>query len=145
MNRNRYRIHQIKLTPGEDKTALAGKIQKKLGNRNLIVRDVEIVRESLDARNKRDIRLVYTVDFSVAAADQPDKPLSCSFSPKSGIENAPELHEKEVASGDKALKNPPVIVGFDHAAYLQDFCWPSEVTVRSSWNEALPSRTESGT
>lgn len=112
MNRNRYRIHQIKLTPGEDKTALAGKIQKKLGNRNLIVRDVEIVRESLDARNKRDIRLVYTVDFSVAAADQPDKPLSCSFSPKSGIENAPELHEKEVVSGEKALKNPPVIVGF---------------------------------
>ena len=56
-----YRIHQIKLKPGEDKKEIPWKIKRKTGAQ---VTDWIIRRESIDARDKKNIRLVYTVDVS---------------------------------------------------------------------------------
>ena len=61
----RYRIQQIKLGINESRDELPKKILKRLGRRDYIIRDYEIVRESIDARDKKDIKYVYTVDFEL--------------------------------------------------------------------------------
>lgn len=38
-------------------------VRKKLDQRDLVMKNIRIVRESVDARNKDNIRKVYTVDF----------------------------------------------------------------------------------
>lgn len=60
----RYRINQIKLNIDEEHNDLADAIRRKLRRKNLEINDIEIIRESIDARRKPDIKLVYTLDFS---------------------------------------------------------------------------------
>ncbi len=90
-----YRIHQIKLKVGERKSAIPGKIKKKTGAN---VKEWIIRRESIDARDKSAIRLVYTVDFSC------DKKLK--------LAEAPDLSYRHVKPGFQDLEQRPVIVGF---------------------------------
>lgn len=59
----RYRIHQIKLDIHQDHSSFPDAIRKKLKKRNIAIRDISIVRESIDARKKPDVKLVYTLDF----------------------------------------------------------------------------------
>ena len=59
----RYRINQIKLNIDEEHNDLADSIRRKLRRKNLKINDIEIIRESIDARRKPDIKLVYTLDF----------------------------------------------------------------------------------
>ena len=58
-----YRIHQIKLKPHQDTDMIPDLIRKKLGKRELVLKNITIARESIDARDKSNIRKVYTVDF----------------------------------------------------------------------------------
>lgn len=60
----RYRINQVKLNIDRTHRELGEAIKKKLKRKNLDIYDISIVKESIDARNKPDIRLVYTLDFS---------------------------------------------------------------------------------
>ena len=60
-----YRIHQIKLNLDEDKNAIPVKIAKKIGGRGLVIKRWALCRESIDARNKPDIKRVYSVDFEI--------------------------------------------------------------------------------
>lgn len=90
-----YRIHQIKLKPGEDKKELPRKIKKKTGAQ---VTDWIIRRESIDARDKNNIRLVYTVDFKC------DKKLK--------LEPAPDLKYQYPKPALQPPKHRPIIVGF---------------------------------
>ena len=62
-------INQIKLKPGESKDHLPLKIQKKTGKK---VRNWRILRESIDARNKGDIRLVYSVEYNYDPSEKPE-------------------------------------------------------------------------
>lgn len=59
-----YRISQIKLKPEEGTERIPEKIKDRLGRKDMVIKDHTIVKESVDARNKENIRLVYTVDFS---------------------------------------------------------------------------------
>ncbi|MGI6203982.1 MAG: NAD(P)/FAD-dependent oxidoreductase [Anaerovoracaceae bacterium] len=97
---NRYRIHQIKLRPGEPESHIPDKIKEKTG-RNVRIRDIRIVKRSIDARNKPDVRVVYSVDFSTDA--------SCP-----GLSAPPDsLYEypfKDAFDGKDAPR--PVIIGF---------------------------------
>ena len=58
-----YRIHQIKLDIGQPREMIPAKIAKALGIKELPISQWHIVRESLDARDKKNIRWIYTVDF----------------------------------------------------------------------------------
>ena len=60
----RYRIENIKIKPGDKKTVLRGKIAKKLCLDTDDIKDLEIIRESVDARQRGNIMLVLTLDFS---------------------------------------------------------------------------------
>lgn len=60
----RYRIHQIKLNIDQTHDDLERAVKKQLKRKSLQIYDLRIVRESIDARKKPDIKLVYTLDFS---------------------------------------------------------------------------------
>lgn len=59
------RMNQIRLRPGEGKDRIGDRIARMLKEKPSEIGNVEIVRESIDARNKNDVRFVYTADFSV--------------------------------------------------------------------------------
>ena len=63
------RISQIKLNPEEPVSLLPKKIGQKLRIRNFQPKNWKIVKESIDAREKPRIRLIYTVDFDVDDED----------------------------------------------------------------------------
>ena len=54
-------INQLKLSPGESTELLPVKIHKKTGHK---VRNWRILKESIDSRNKKDIKLVYSVEYN---------------------------------------------------------------------------------
>lgn len=98
-----YRINEIKLKIDESKDNIPRRIAKKLSISRDAIRSWEIRRESIDARNKSEIRLVYTVDFFV------DKKIKN----KSLIE-VDEVKETfvEPEHGYREMKGRPVIAGF---------------------------------
>lgn len=82
------KIDQIKLSPGESTSILPLKIRKKTGHK---VRNWRIVRESIDARDKRNIKLVYSVEYN--------------YDPKEEkILDIPEVSSSDAGS--------PVVIGF---------------------------------
>ena len=66
-----YRVNQIKLNIGENKGNLPSRIERKLGLKAGALAGCkwEIRRESIDAREKKNIKLVYTVDFETEEAE----------------------------------------------------------------------------
>ena len=97
-----YRIHQIKLDLGESKDKIPEKILKKVGVRDLPIKEWKIVKESIDARDKSNIKLVYSVDFET------DRRLK--------LEKAPQIRYEmpEVLPKAKSARRPAVI-GFGPA------------------------------
>ncbi|MBQ9708876.1 MAG: NAD(FAD)-utilizing dehydrogenase [Firmicutes bacterium] len=65
----RYRISQIKLKPGQHLNLLEKEISRAISPKgeHLKVSNVKIVRESIDARKKPNVKLVYTADFDCDA------------------------------------------------------------------------------
>ena len=68
----RYRISQLKIDPWDTvrqpleellERAVLAEIRRRTGQGGMVVRNLEIIRESVDARKKPDVKLVYTVDF----------------------------------------------------------------------------------
>lgn len=90
-----YRETQIKLKPGQPKELLKTKLEKKY---SVNIKEWKIVRESLDARNKKDIRLVYTVDFEC------DRKLK--------LKEVSEFKYELLEQGAEELLHRPVIIGF---------------------------------
>jgi len=60
----RYRIHQIKLNIDDDHSIFEKSIKRKLKRRDIKISDITIAKESIDARKKPDVKLVYSLDFS---------------------------------------------------------------------------------
>lgn len=92
-----YRIHQIKLGLDEEKYSIPYKIKKKLHLPGLEITDWKIARESIDARHKDNIKLVYTVDFSCR------EKIKCAKAPDLAY-RIPEVRRKNFKR--------PVIAGF---------------------------------
>ena len=128
-----YRIHQIKLKLGESTDCLPQKILKLIGNRELLISEWHIVKESIDARDKKHIRLVYSVDFTAVYKKNPKKQARLAANPKLKLEEAPNLayvpavyegeacaskdenRAKETLPSARVLRDRPIIVGFGPA------------------------------
>ena len=108
---NRYRMQQVKLGINESKDELPKKILKKLGSKDYVISDYEIVRESIDARDKNDIKFVYTVDFELISKRNHKHKVTLPQNTK-GVSPAPEMVYVDVPAGNMRLKHRPVIVGF---------------------------------
>ncbi|MCL1810533.1 MAG: NAD(FAD)-utilizing dehydrogenase [Clostridiales bacterium] len=93
-----YRIHEIKLSPGEGKAGILGKIKRRI-SADVEITGYKIARESIDARDKGDIKYVYSVDF--------DTDVELPNFPK-----APDETYRYPSCGTKPLSGRPVIAGF---------------------------------
>ena len=105
-----YRISQIKLALNEPKELLPKKIKKKLGN-SIEIKEYKSVKESIDARDKGDIKFVYTVDFDVEQR-QGARKITLKPDPKKNLSIAPDMSYIAPKPGVRELKHRPVIAGF---------------------------------
>lgn len=92
----RYRIHQIKLNIDDDHSLFEKAIKKKLKRRDIVINDITIVKESIDARKKPDVKLVYSLDFSCDENLPLDEAIPRNYEVPTGATN----------------RKRPVIVGF---------------------------------
>ncbi len=90
-----YRETQIKLKPGQPVELLKTKLEKKYSTK---ITDWKIVRESIDARDKKSVWLVYTVDFDC------DRKLR--------LRKSKETEYRLPEHGDAPMLHRPVIIGF---------------------------------
>lgn len=73
MQEHRYRINEIRLNIREDESILIDKVAKKIRINKSDIKDLQIVRKSIDARNKKDIKFVYCLEFSTSRKLNLDK------------------------------------------------------------------------
>lgn len=104
----RYRINQIKLNMDEGHDSLDRAICRKLKKKNLKIHDIEIIRESVDARRKPDIKLVYTLDFTCDSRLPLEEVECMSYEPFT--EEQAEAYRKANENGISGKR--PVIAGF---------------------------------
>lgn len=103
-----YRVHEIKLKINSQKSEIPDLILKRLGSqgRGISLSQWNIVKESIDARDKGDILFVYTVDFEIS----PERELDLG-----SIKNVEKVimpEPEELILGTEELSYPPVIAGF---------------------------------
>jgi uncharacterized protein len=98
-----YRVNEIKLHVGESKDLIPKRIAKKLSIQESWIEDYNIRRESIDARDKADIRMVYTVDFYTK------KPLKRKYK---NLQEVGDERPAEPIPGEERMSGRPLIVGF---------------------------------
>lgn len=104
------RINQIKLPIGHQPEELNDKIRKLLKIKKEDIVRQEIIKQSLDARKKEDIRYVYSVDVFL----KNDKKLNEKIWGQNIFVHEPTRYHFQ-AIGREQLKHRPVIVGFGPA------------------------------
>lgn len=104
------RIQQIKLPVNHDRQALEKKVRKLLGLKKETSVSYEIVKKSIDARKKPDIRFVYSVDVDLEGIGQINRKV---FAGNISLIEKTRYHYE--ITGERELRNPPVIVGFGPA------------------------------
>jgi len=100
------RINQIKLNLNEDEDKLLHIIAKKLRYQNIDKIEYQIVKKSIDARKKDDIKIVYSVDVTVPH----EKAIIKRINEKNILLTMPQTYQY-VSKGRIPLTHRPVIVG----------------------------------
>ena len=104
------RIREISLPPEHSVAQLSYEAAKALRVSNSKVRRIKLVKRSVDARKKPDVRIVYTIDVAVDGNE--NKILKQSGCKRASI--APVTYYK-VPKPDSVPENRPVVVGFGPA------------------------------
>ncbi len=105
------RLSQIKLPIGhreEELLEAAAKMLKVPGHK---IKKLTIIRKSIDARKKNEIKFIYTVDISLTDGHKESEPQILERLRNVNITLSGEARYDYQPRGDKALKHPPVIVG----------------------------------
>lgn len=98
------RINEIKLTLDEDICKIKDKIIKLLRVHEDEIMDYQIFRESIDARKKDQIQLIYTVDVALRNEER-------ILKRNKHMAKTPDFHYKDVQSGFASLVHRPVVIG----------------------------------
>ncbi len=106
------RIHEIKLGLVESLDELPDKIKKKLNQPQLKIQSFSIFKESIDARNKEDIKFVYSLDFQVKDEAALLKNATKLRIEKVKVNADTKSHLNNKAQSPENLPYRPVIVGF---------------------------------
>ena len=101
-------IRQLKLMPGHSDRELTEKAARTLRIRPEEIASLRVVRQSIDARKKPEIRLIYTVDVKLVAREEKVL-LSCRKNPDVGP--APEVRYRFPEPGKEILAERPLIIG----------------------------------
>ena len=105
----RYRITQVKIRPGEGAGALIEAVKRRIAKAlrcsadDIRIQQPAVVRESIDARKKPDVFMVYTVDFDYDGQLPFDEAVTKTYEPV-----VPEGYFEN--SKDRTMR--PVIAGF---------------------------------
>ena len=102
-------IRQLKLMPGHSDRELTEKAARTLRIRPEEIASLWVVRQSIDARKKPEIRLIYTVDVKLVGAREEKVLLSCRKNPDVGP--APEVRYRFPEPGKEILAERPLIIG----------------------------------
>lgn len=101
------RLTDIKLPLDHDDGALAQAIAVKLEIPAQRLLDITIFKRGYDARNNKDIQLIYTVDVEVSGQDE----LLATFTNDPQVRLTPDMTYKFVAQAPANLQHRPVVVG----------------------------------
>ena len=101
-----YRISEVKLPVGREMTDLPAKISKQLSIKASDIMTWQVARESVDARDKSKIFMVYTVDFTTRVEVSP------RIAKKHKCNVHKPIEKLEPMPGSEKLIGRPVIVGF---------------------------------
>lgn len=104
------RINNLSLSIDEDKNSLVNKVAKKLRLPKEEVKNIKIIKESLDARKKNSIKYIYCVEVE----HKNEEKIVNKLKDKDVRLESPS-YNAEIPFGDKELKNRPVVVGFGPA------------------------------
>ena len=102
-------IRQLKLMPGHSDRELTEKAARTLRIRPEEIASLRVVRQSIDARKKPEIRLIYTVDVKLVGAREEKVLLSCRKNPDVGP--APEVRYRFPEPGKEILAERLLIIG----------------------------------
>ena len=102
-------IRQLKFMPGHSDRELTEKAARTLRIRPEEIASLRVVRQSIDARKKPEIRLIYTVDVKLVGAREEKVLLSCRKNPDVGP--APEVRYRFPEPGKEILAERPLIIG----------------------------------
>ena len=108
------RISNIKLPLDHDEPALVAAILSRLEIRPEQLQRYEIRRRGYDARNKRNIYLVYSLDLDTSINAQ----LLQKFAGNGSVKAAPEIEYKFVAEAPTDLQQRPLVIGFGPCGLL---------------------------
>lgn len=107
-----YRISQIKVEAYASLEDIKASILRKLAVKNAQFLDFQLIKESIDARDKTQIKKVYTVDFNLTRPGKEATPIKLKPSQKLNLSIAPDMTYHFPQRGTKQLKERPVVVGF---------------------------------
>ena len=102
-------IRQLKLPPGHSGRELAQKAAGVLHIRPEEIASLRVVRQSIDARKKPEIRLIYTVEVQVKGKREEKLLAACRRNPDVGA--APEVRYHFPEPGEERLNRRPLIIG----------------------------------
>ncbi len=101
------RLTDIKLPLDHDDSALAAAIVSKLAIAADDLLNINVFKRGYDARNNRDIQLIYTVDVEVNG----EADLLAKFAKDTQVRVTPDMTYKFVAQAPENLTHRPVVVG----------------------------------
>ena len=104
------RINNIALSIDENKDLLLNKVVKKLKVSNDEIKNFKIIKESLDARKKHDIKYVYCVEVEHDNEEKIVKKIK-----DKDVRLETKSYDAEIEFGNKELKSRPIVVGFGPA------------------------------
>lgn len=108
------RVSNIKLPLDHDQPALVDAILARLQISTDQLVDFQIRRRGYDARNKKLITLIYTLDIDTRVDDQ----LLLQFADDSSIRLTPDMEYKYVAQAPTELEQRPLVIGFGPCGLL---------------------------
>ncbi len=108
------RISNIKLPLDHDDTALVSEILKHLDITAEQLLSYEIRRRGYDARNKRNIYLVYTLDVNTSNNAR----LLEQFADNGSVKATPDMRYNFVAQAPAGLEERPLVIGFGPCGLL---------------------------
>lgn len=104
------RVTGIKITINQNEETFKKALLKKLGIQPSDLIEYRIYKESIDARKKEEVYLVYTADVQVKDEEKFIK--NCK---SKDITVTPDMAYQYVCKGDQKLDKPPVVIGFGPA------------------------------
>ena len=127
------RIRDISIAPEHDKSVLLYEASRILGVSASEIRSLQLVRRSIDARKKPQVRVIYTVDVALKGSE--NKVLKRCRS--SRVSPAPVNRYRIPAAQPGGER--PVVIGFGPAGMFAALCWPLPDAGRLFWSgERMP-------